>query len=250
MKGIKALQSHFTSLSDDLKDFGSVSTFKRTFSQDMDLLEKHITREILHEFDCKTALTKLRSMLENTFNSKLRECLQNYIALETYSVKDTIIVVMENTCSGKENSSSDTAFSKSVKESSLDSKTKDYDSQRTDKYFAEYTGMKVKQFREILLKHMGNVKKYVAERTRHKSLYDIRVNKRQMQTQESMVDLGKALDVGLVVIESSGTESKVQDESSRSGNDTDVDDADIRPIYDEEPMAEVQLTSECNIFAT
>ncbi|GKB07259.1 hypothetical protein Tco_0835543, partial [Tanacetum coccineum] len=34
-----------------------------------------------------------------------------------------------------------------------------------------------------------------------------------------------------------------------SGNDTDADDADIRPIYDEEPMVEVQLTAECNIFA-
>ncbi|GJU81588.1 hypothetical protein Tco_1283953, partial [Tanacetum coccineum] len=30
MKGLKALQSHFTSLSDDLKDFGRVATFKRT----------------------------------------------------------------------------------------------------------------------------------------------------------------------------------------------------------------------------
>ncbi|GJV63175.1 hypothetical protein Tco_1474003 [Tanacetum coccineum] len=38
-------------------------------------------------------------------------------------------------------------------------------------------------------------------------------------------------------------------DSSRSGNDTNADDADIRPIYDEEPMAEVQLTAECNIFA-
>ncbi|GKD71006.1 hypothetical protein Tco_1325096, partial [Tanacetum coccineum] len=37
---------------------------------------------------------------------------------------------------------------------------------------------------------------------------------------------------------SSGTKSKVQDDSSRSGNDTDADDADIRPIYDEEPIAE------------
>ncbi|GJX43900.1 hypothetical protein Tco_0260576 [Tanacetum coccineum] len=36
----------------------------------------------------------------------------------------------------------------------------------------------------------------------------------------------------------------------RSGNDTDADDTDIRPIYDEEPMVEVQLTAECNIFAT
>ncbi|GJT45475.1 hypothetical protein Tco_0954190 [Tanacetum coccineum] len=37
--------------------------------------------------------------------------------------------------------------------------------------------------------------------------------------------------------------------TARSGNDTDADDADIRPIYDEEPMAEVQLTAGCNIFA-
>ncbi|GKB08960.1 hypothetical protein Tco_0837272 [Tanacetum coccineum] len=46
-----------------------------------------------------------------------------------------------------------------------------------------------------------------------------------------------------------GTDSTVQDDNSRSGNDTDADDADIRPIYDEEPMAEVQLTAGCNIFA-
>nr|GFC28693.1 hypothetical protein [Tanacetum cinerariifolium] len=29
-----------------------------------------------------------------------------------------------------------------------------------------------------------------------------------------------------------------------SGNDTDADNADIKPIYDEEPMAKVQLTAE------
>ncbi|GKD71147.1 hypothetical protein Tco_1325237 [Tanacetum coccineum] len=32
--------------------------------------------------------------------------------------------------------------------------------------------------------------------------------------------------------------------------DMDADDAAIRPIYDEEPMAVVQLIDECNIFAT
>ncbi|GJY06420.1 hypothetical protein Tco_0373474 [Tanacetum coccineum] len=85
---------------------------------------------------------------------------------------------------------------------------------------------------------MGNVKKSVAERTRHQRQYDRRVNKRQIQTQESKVDMGKALDVGLVVTKSNGTESKVQDESSRPWNDTDADDADIRPIYDKDPMAE------------
>ncbi|GJR45054.1 hypothetical protein Tco_1458710 [Tanacetum coccineum] len=51
-------------------------------------------------------------------------------------------------------------------------------------------------------------------------------------------------------IKSIGTESKEQDTSSRSGNDAHADDADIRPIYDEEPMVEVQTTAEINIFAT
>ncbi|GKE05490.1 hypothetical protein Tco_1397508 [Tanacetum coccineum] len=33
-------------------------------------------------------------------------------------------------------------------------------------------------------------------------------------------------------------------------NDAHADDADIKPIYDEEPMAEVQPTAEINVFAT
>ncbi|GJS85114.1 hypothetical protein Tco_0751655 [Tanacetum coccineum] len=107
----------------------------------------------------------------------------------------------------------------------------------------------VQHFRDTLLQHLGNVKKSVAERTRHQRKYERRVNKRQMQTQKSKIDTGKALDADLVDTESIRTDSTVQDDSSRSGNDTDADDADIRPIYDEEPMAEVQLTAECNIFA-
>ncbi|GJT12077.1 hypothetical protein Tco_0859119 [Tanacetum coccineum] len=150
-------------------------------------------------------------------------------------------VVIQNTCSEKEDNNSETASSKSF--------TLDYDSQMTDKYFAEYTGIEVKQFRDTLLQLIGNVKKSVAERTRHQRQYDRRVNKRQMQTQKSKIDKGKAIDDDLVVTESNGTESEVQDDNSRSGNDTDADDADIRPIYDEEPMVEVQLTDECNIFA-
>ncbi|GKG13381.1 hypothetical protein Tco_0350341, partial [Tanacetum coccineum] len=93
---------------------------------------------------------------------------------------------------------------------------------------------------------MGNVKKSVAERTRHQRQYDRRVHKRQLQTHESKIDTGKAVDADLVVIESSVIESEVQDDQSKSGNDTDADDADIRPIYDEE---RVQFTVECNIFA-
>ncbi|GJU57687.1 hypothetical protein Tco_1235453 [Tanacetum coccineum] len=72
----------------------------------------------------------------------------------------------------------------------IDSKfTLDYDSQMTDTRFVQYTGIEVQHFRDTLLQHLGNVKKSVAERTRHKRQYERRVNKRQMQTQESKIDI-------------------------------------------------------------
>ncbi|GJX47240.1 hypothetical protein Tco_0272430 [Tanacetum coccineum] len=85
--------------------------------------------------------------------------------------------------------------------------TLDYDSQMTDKYFVEYTGIEVKQFRKTLLQHMINVKKSVAERTRHKRLYDRR------------------WDI-------------IWKTRYRLGNDADADTADIRPVYDKELMVE------------
>nr|GEU39452.1 hypothetical protein [Tanacetum cinerariifolium] len=48
--------------------------------------------------------------------------------------------------------------------------------------------------------------------------------------QEGKVDMGKALDVSLVITESSEIESEKQDTSSRFGNDADADNVDIRPI--------------------
>ncbi|GJY00265.1 hypothetical protein Tco_0357283 [Tanacetum coccineum] len=91
------------------------------------------------------------------------------------------------------------------------------------------------------LQDFGNVKKSIAERTRHQRQYERRVNQRQIQMQESKIDTGKALDANLVDTESIRTYSTVQDDNSRLGNDTNADDADIRPIYDEEPMAEVTI---------
>ncbi|GJY02821.1 hypothetical protein Tco_0360973 [Tanacetum coccineum] len=109
--------------------------------------------------------------------------------------------------------------------------TWDYDSQMTEKYFAEYTGIEVKQFRETLLLHMGNVKKSLAERTRHKRQYDRRMNERQMQSRESKVVSSKALDASLVVTECSGTKSAKHDTSSSKA------------------FAEVQLTAQHNVPA-
>nr|GEW38665.1 hypothetical protein [Tanacetum cinerariifolium] len=88
----------------------------------------------------------------------------------------------------------------------------------------------ITELRDTLLQLMGNVKKSVAERTCHQRQYDRRVNKRQIQTQESEIDTDKIVDTDLVITQSSGTESEVQDDSNRSGNDTNVDDADISAI--------------------
>ncbi|GJZ55496.1 retrovirus-related pol polyprotein from transposon TNT 1-94 [Tanacetum coccineum] len=115
----------------------------------------------------------------------------------------------------------------------------DYDSEMTEKLFAEYTGIQVKQFRETLLLHMANVKKSVAERTHHKRQYDRRMKERQMQSRESKVVSSKALDASLVVTECSGTKSDEHITSSSSGTYiTHVVDADIRPVNDQVPSAE------------
>ncbi|GJZ13638.1 hypothetical protein Tco_0548868 [Tanacetum coccineum] len=87
----------------------------------------------------------------------------------------------------------------------------------TRNYSLQYTQLAILDFRDTLIQHMESEK----------------------------VDSSKALDASLADTESSGTTLKEQDTSSRSGND-----ADIRPIYDEEPIAEVQTSAEINVFAT
>ncbi|GJT56122.1 hypothetical protein Tco_0991176 [Tanacetum coccineum] len=97
---------------------------------------------------------------------------------------------------------------------------------------------------------MGNVKKSVAKRTRHKRQYDRRMKERQMQSRESKVVSSKALDASLVVTECSGTKSDEHITSSSSGTYiTHVVDVDIRPVNDQVPSAEVHLTAQHNVFA-
>ncbi|GKA90778.1 hypothetical protein Tco_0812648 [Tanacetum coccineum] len=120
----------------------------------------------------------------------------------------------------------------------------------TRNYFLQYTQIEIREFRDTLIQHMEYVKKSIDKRALHKREYDSRVNERQMQTTEEKVDTSKSLDASLVNTESSRTKSRKQDTSNSSGNDVDDDDADIKPVYDEEPMAEVQLTAKINVLAT
>ncbi|GJY24884.1 hypothetical protein Tco_0398542 [Tanacetum coccineum] len=97
---------------------------------------------------------------------------------------------------------------------------------------------------------MESVKKSIDERAQHKREYDNRVNERQMQSKEGKVDSSKELDASLVVTECSGTKSDKQDTSSSSGNYITHDvDADIRPVNDQVPLTEVQLTAQHNVLA-
>ncbi|GJR61975.1 hypothetical protein Tco_1504137 [Tanacetum coccineum] len=119
----------------------------------------------------------------------------------------------------------------------------------TRNYFLQYTQLDIPEFRETLVQFIEYVTKSIDERAVHEMEYDSRVNERQTQTTVEKVDTSKELDASLVIIESNGTESQEQDTSSRSGNDAHVDDADIRPIDNEEPMAEVQTTADDNVSA-
>ncbi|GJX83951.1 hypothetical protein Tco_0333432 [Tanacetum coccineum] len=98
----------------------------------------------------------------------------------------------------------------------------DYDSEMTEKLFAEYTKIK----------------------------YDKRMKERQMQSRESKVVSSKALDASLVVTECSGTKSNEHITSSSSRTYiTHIVDADIRPVNDQVPSAGVYLTAQHNVLA-
>nr|GEV11727.1 hypothetical protein [Tanacetum cinerariifolium] len=119
----------------------------------------------------------------------------------------------------------------------------------TRNYFQQYTQLAILEFHDTLIQHLESVKKSIDERAQHKREYDSWVNERHMQTTKEKIDTSKALDASLVDTKRSGTESKEQDTSSKSGNDAHDNNADIRPIYDEKPMAKVQTTVEINVFA-
>ncbi|GJU67490.1 hypothetical protein Tco_1253749 [Tanacetum coccineum] len=120
----------------------------------------------------------------------------------------------------------------------------------TRNYFLQYTQLEIPEFRNTLIHHMESVKKSIDKRAQHTREYDSKVNDRHIQTIAEKVDTSKALDASLVDTESSGTNMEKQDTNSRSGNDADDDYADIIPVYDEEPMAEVPMIVDNNVFAT
>ncbi|GKC23918.1 hypothetical protein Tco_1026068 [Tanacetum coccineum] len=87
------------------------------------------------------------------------------------------------------------------------------------KYFIAYIRTDVQQFRVTLIQHMESIKKSIDKRAQHKREYNSRVNERQMQSKEGKVNSSKALD------------------------------ANIRPVNDQVPFVELQLTAQHNLLA-
>ncbi|GJV68698.1 hypothetical protein Tco_1484207 [Tanacetum coccineum] len=206
MNSLRAIQSQLKFLIETLQDFGNMPIFKRTFSQDLDLLENHLTKEIVSQTDCKTTLTKLRTTFENAFSLEIKALLSKDDLKGTrieHGFKRAFMSLFGQDVD---------TFTRTML-LNVDQLQKQLDKDEFQEDGSMTAFWVVQHFRDTLLQHLGNVKKSIAERTRHQRQYERRVNKRQVQTQESKID------------------------------------TDIRPIYDEEPMAEVQLTAECNIFA-
>nr|GEW84729.1 hypothetical protein [Tanacetum cinerariifolium] len=95
---------------------------------------------------------------------------------------------------------------------------------------------------------MESLRESIHERAKHKREYDRRMSDKMMQSKKRKDNSSKALDVGLVVTESNETESERHVLSSRSGNDTHTDDADINSMNDKQAIAKVQLSAEHNIL--
>nr|GFA02895.1 hypothetical protein [Tanacetum cinerariifolium] len=75
------------------------------------------------------------------------------------------------------------------------------------------------------------------------------LNVEQLEKQLDKEDFQEIGSMAAFNVLETQTESKEQDTRSRSGNDAHDDGVDIRPIYDEEPMTEVQTTAEIDVFA-
>jgi hypothetical protein len=112
-----------------------------------------------------------------------------------------------------------------------------YDCEDVSKYFLEYTGITALTFKGVLLLHMNAIVNSITKLVHHRLEYEIR----ELKIQEEQVHK-------VDIMECNETESEVQNDNSRLGNDTDANCAEIIPIYDTEPnfdkeqMVEVQST--------
>ncbi|GJY57370.1 hypothetical protein Tco_0456485 [Tanacetum coccineum] len=212
MHSLKEIKSLFKFLSETLQDYGTMPIFKRTFSQDLDLLEQHLTKDILSRTDCTTTWTDLKTKFENAFHSEFEERMQNYTRYDAQLFYYAMIFNMDS-------------LRKYMLELILHQ-------QRTPQLLKQKKLIQTQKDHShpIPALNVDSLKvDFVVIQNTCSEKEDS--NSETASTQQiSKIDTGKALDADLVDTESIRTDSTVQDDSSRSGNDTDADDADIRPI--------------------
>ncbi|GJS44098.1 hypothetical protein Tco_0569141 [Tanacetum coccineum] len=196
-----------------------VDTFIRTFFENMGTLEQQPTKETILDSNCQNAFRVLKTQFEKIFTSVL---------IKPSSLDGTMFLNMdqlEKQFDHEEFQEIGYMASFRVLETQFQTFIKSricLDDEyviMTRNYFLEYTQLEIPEFRDTLIQHMDYVKKLIDKRALHKREYGHRVNERQMQSIEEKVDTSKALD------------------------------ANFKPIYKEEPMAEVQMTADDNVSA-
>ncbi|GJT82870.1 hypothetical protein Tco_1057212 [Tanacetum coccineum] len=126
MQSLKAIQSQFKFLTDTLQDFVRMQKYTRFDAQslydamicNMDSIGKYMLEITLHQQRTPQLLKEKKLMQTQEDHSNPIQ------ALNIDSLKVDLVVI-QNTCSEKEDNNSETASSKLVKENSLDSATKD-----------------------------------------------------------------------------------------------------------------------------
>ncbi|GJS55536.1 ribonuclease H-like domain-containing protein [Tanacetum coccineum] len=223
----------------------------------------------------KTQLSRSRCMhsLKEINHKKINTSTKHWT---TDSLK-VDLVIKQNSCSKKEDINSETASSKSAKECSLNSETQDVHAIKYKMSKAKERCMLFPVFHYASMFFQNGDLKALASTWIHSAFSPLfgqdadtfhkypassssSTTKKHLETDEFLrrwsyaalgvvaernVFQGHMKEGGIKRTDTDAreTDSTVQDDNSRSRNDTDVDDADIRPIYDEDPMAEEAIKS-------
>ncbi|GJR23975.1 hypothetical protein Tco_0972502 [Tanacetum coccineum] len=155
--------------------------------EDFDFIEKYMIETILYERE-----------IHQLLNAKKMQTQE--VQINTVKALDVDSIIIEYTFFGKENSSSETAFNKSVKESSLDCEIK----------YVHAVKYKMSKAKERCMTYLRPLHSHLQVLSKE----DLRGTRIEHGLKRAFMSL-----------------------------------FDIKPVYDEEPMAEVQLTDECNVFA-
>nr|GEU93677.1 hypothetical protein [Tanacetum cinerariifolium] len=171
----------------------NAQSFQDAMICNMDYIGKYILEIILHQ-QRTLQLLKQKKLMQT------QEDHSNPIpALNVNSLKVNLFVI-QNTCSEKED--------KDLKGTRIEHGFK--------RAFMSLFGQDVDTFTSTMLLNVDQLQKQLDKDEFQEDgsmaafwVYDRRVNKRQLQMQESKIDTGKAVDADLVVTKSNGTESEV-----------------------------------------